>query len=86
MQENRVIARNPSILRSAILETLQKHNGLTISDVSRVLGIHYTTASKYLAVMEAENLVTHRQIGMAKLFSLDNQRSEASLQPDGVIA
>jgi predicted ArsR family transcriptional regulator len=62
------VNRDSKLLRSRILSVLQEHNGLTISDVSRFLGIHYTTASKYLAVMEAQNLVKHRQIGMAKLF------------------
>lgn len=59
-------------LRSRILKTLEKSNGLTISDVSRILGIHYTTASKYLAVMEAEKIIRHRKIGMAKLFMLND--------------
>lgn len=71
MEENgssKQLWRDPSYISSRILAVLQKHNGLTISDVSRILGIHYTTASKYLAVMEAEQKVTHRRIGMAKLF------------------
>jgi DNA-binding IclR family transcriptional regulator len=54
-----------------ILDALQKNrDGLTISDVSRLLGLHYTTASKYLAVLEAMNLVTRRDIGMAKVFKM----------------
>lgn len=61
-----------SDIRARILKAIEQNGGLTISDVSRTLGIHYTTASKYLAVMEAEKLVTHRQIGMAKLFAPNN--------------
>jgi len=57
--------------RERIIATLSANKeGLTISDLSRVLGIHYTTASKYLAVLEAENKLTHRDIGMAKVFKL----------------
>ena len=56
--------------RRLILETLRKNDGLTISDVSRILDIHYTTASKYLAVMEAQKIVTRKDIGMAKLFKV----------------
>jgi predicted ArsR family transcriptional regulator len=56
--------------RKLILEALRKSDGLTISDMSRLLNIHYTTASKYLAVLEAMNLVMHRDVGMAKMFKL----------------
>jgi predicted ArsR family transcriptional regulator len=57
------------LLRKKILKLLENNNGLTISDVSRILKIHYTTASKYLAVLEAEKKAAHRNIGMAKLFT-----------------
>ena len=57
--------------RNRLLATLSANkDGLTISDISRVLGLHYTTASKYLAVLEAENKLMHRDIGMAKVFKL----------------
>jgi predicted ArsR family transcriptional regulator len=57
--------------RSRILGVLAKNSaGLTISDISRILDLHYTTASKYLAVMEAEKKISHRDIGMAKLFQV----------------
>ncbi|MBI2232583.1 MAG: winged helix-turn-helix transcriptional regulator [Candidatus Aenigmarchaeota archaeon] len=55
-------------IRSRILKLIEKSGGLTISEISRDLGMHYTTASKYLAVLEAEKKVIHRRIGMAKLF------------------
>jgi predicted transcriptional regulator len=59
--------------RNRILNLIRENgDGLTISDISRVLEIHYTTASKYLAVLEAEKRVVHRGIGMAKLFRLNN--------------
>lgn len=57
--------------RKLILEALQKNpDGLTISDVARLLDIHYTTASKYLAVMEALEIVIRRDFGMAKVFKV----------------
>jgi DNA-binding IclR family transcriptional regulator len=59
------------MLKDKILKLLEKHEeGLTITDVSKLLDIHYTTSSKYLAVLEAEGKVVHRMIGMAKLFKL----------------
>ena len=51
-----------------IQRLLRKYDGLTISDVARKLDIHYTTASKYLAVLEAEKKIVRRDVGMAKLF------------------
>ena len=42
----------------------------TINDVAREAGVNRITASKYLAVMEAEGTIKHRNIGAAKLFSL----------------
>jgi DNA-binding transcriptional ArsR family regulator len=57
--------------RKRILDTLAKNeDGLTISEFARILGMHYTTVSKYLAVMEAENKVVHRDVGMAKMFKM----------------
>lgn len=58
--------------KKLILDALRKNpDGLTISDVSRLLDLHYTTVSKYLAVLEAMNLVTRRDIGMAKVFRVE---------------
>ena len=55
-------------------------DGLTISDISRMLEIHYTTASKYLAVLEAEKRIVRRGIGMAKLFRLAPNGGDADGQ------
>lgn len=56
-------------IKKNILSFLKKHDeGITITDVSKFLGIHYITATKYLAVLEAEGKLTHRKVGMAKLF------------------
>jgi len=61
------------LIRDRILELLKKQKeGLTITDVTKFLQIHYSTSSKYLAVLEAEGKVIHRDIGMAKLFKLSD--------------
>jgi predicted transcriptional regulator len=51
-------------------------DGLTITETSKKLKIHYTTASKYLAVLEAEGKLKHRDIGMAKLFEINDEGSK----------
>ena len=56
--------------KQLILKTVENSKGMTITDVSKKLNIHYTTASKYLAVLEAEKKITRRDIGMAKLFEV----------------
>ena len=61
------------LIKDKILKLLQKQKeGLTITDVTNILQIHYSTSSKYLAVLEAERKVVHRDIGMAKLFRLSD--------------
>ncbi len=67
------ISIRESETRNRILSAVRENiDGLTISDISRLLEIHYTTASKYLAILEAEKKVNHRGIGMAKLFRMNN--------------
>ena len=57
--------------RSLIMDALAKsEGGLSISDLSRALAMHYTTVSKYVAVLEAEGRVVHKEFGMAKVFRL----------------
>lgn len=58
-------------VKDDILKLLQKHpEGLTITNVSNLLGINYMTVSKYLAVLEALGEIQHMRVGMAKLFKL----------------
>ena len=58
-------------MKKKILELLRFNTeGLTITEISKKLGIHHTTASKYLAVIEAEGKLECRNIGMAKLFKI----------------
>jgi len=56
--------------KQLILKAVENSRGMTITEVAKKLNIHYTTASKYLAVLEAEKKVVRRDIGMAKLFEV----------------
>jgi len=59
------------LIKYRILKLLQKQKeGLTITDITKILKIHYSTSSKYLAVLEAEGKIIHRDVGMAKLFKI----------------
>lgn len=61
------------LIKNRIFKLLQnRKEGLTITDVTKLLQIHYSTSSKYLAVLEAEGKVVRRDIGMAKLFKLSD--------------
>jgi predicted ArsR family transcriptional regulator len=55
-------------IKNQILGLLGKNGGLTITEIAHNLAVHHITASKYLAVLEAEKRVMHRGIGMAKVF------------------
>lgn len=57
------------MIEEKIKKCLKKQD-MTIEEVSKELGISRATASKYLLVLEIKNKVSHRDIGKAKLFSL----------------
>jgi len=60
------------LVEEKIIQILRNDkNGLTINEISKRAGIHRITASKYLAVLEAKNLVKRRNVGKAKLFYLN---------------
>ncbi|GEM_PF-2515274 len=63
-----VLLRNE--LREKIIALIKQNDGLTITNVSKLLRIHPSTSSKYLAVMEAERSVVCKHIGMAKVFTV----------------
>jgi predicted transcriptional regulator len=42
-------------------------DGLTVKEIANMLGISRTTASKYVAVLEAEGKIIRRRVGRAKL-------------------
>jgi predicted ArsR family transcriptional regulator len=58
---------SPDILKNRILDLLKNSDGLTITDIAKELNIHQITASKYMAVLEAEKKIKCRSIGMAKV-------------------
>ena len=65
MQENNIKER--------IIGLLEERNyGLTIEEISKFLEISRSTASKYLAVLEAEKKLVVRDIGKAKLHYLSS--------------
>ena len=62
---------NGEMVEDRIIKILEKNtDGLTITDVSKKLNIHYITATKYLAVLEARGIIECRNIGMAKVFKI----------------
>jgi DNA-binding IclR family transcriptional regulator len=57
-----------SDIKEYILDLLSERNyGLTIEEVASFLEVNRSTASKYLAVMQAEGKVHVREVGKAKL-------------------
>jgi Mn-dependent DtxR family transcriptional regulator len=55
-------------IRERIIEILKKNTeGLTILDISRILGVNRGTVTKYIYELSGANLITHRKIGTAKL-------------------
>jgi len=66
-------------IKDRIIKLLEiNKEGLTITETSNKLKIHYITASKYLAVLEAEGRIKHRDIGMAKLFRINYDSEKAA--------
>ena len=55
-------------MKRKILDFLGKEKYLTIEEISKKLDINRSTASKYLAVLEATGHVKYRNVGKAKLF------------------
>ena len=61
-------------IKNRILHLLKVNkDGLTITETSKELNIHYITTSKYLAVLEAEGKIKRRDVGMAKLFKINDE-------------
>ncbi len=64
-----------------ILKILVKHGyGLTIEEVSNFLKINRSTASKYLAILEAKERVLIREVGKAKLHYIKSREMEKCLK------
>jgi len=63
-------------IKEKIVSVLRKNSqGLTITDISQLLGIHRTTVPKYLYELRGEKKVRIREIGIAKLFYLTKKVS-----------
>ncbi len=60
-------------IERVILDVLKKSDiSLTINEVAEKTNAHRTTASKYLAVLEAKGVVKCRNVGKAKLYSVND--------------
>ena len=60
MKENNV--------REKVIKTLEKHpEGLTILNISKLIGMNRITVSKYIYGLIVEKLVYQRKIGPAKI-------------------
>ena len=66
-------------VKERILQILEEAypKDLPIIEVAKRAGVSKETASKYLAVMEAEGLVRKRKVGRAKLYGLIKQEEPA---------
>jgi response regulator of citrate/malate metabolism len=58
----------------------RKSYGLTIEEVSEELKINRATASKYLAVLEAQDRILVRELGKAKLHYPKTKSLEVQLK------
>ena len=54
-------------IQESILEALSK-GSFTIEEIAENIGVHRTTVSKYLAIMEAGKIVEYKNVGKAKMF------------------
>jgi DNA-binding IclR family transcriptional regulator len=72
--------RQDGDIKGSILKLIsRKPLGLTIEEISRELKINRATASKYLAVLEAQERILVRDLGKAKLHYPRTRRVEAWL-------
>ena len=62
-------------IKNKILSVLRKNpEGLTIIKLASLVGMHRNTIPRYLYELKGEQKVRIRQIGMAKLFYLNQTR------------
>jgi predicted transcriptional regulator len=60
--------------REKIIEILEKHpDGLTILNISKLIGMNRITVSKYVYGLISEKLIYQRKIGPAKLCCLKKE-------------
>ncbi len=61
--------------KELVVELLKKNtDGLTIIEISRILGISRNTTAAALAELKGAELVRIRPVGMAKLYRLKNEK------------
>jgi predicted ArsR family transcriptional regulator len=71
-----VVNGNGEETKNKILELLKKHpDGLTIADISKELGLHRQTVTKYVFELRGAEIVRTRTVGPATLIYL-NHRSD----------
>jgi len=62
---------NEKEIKDSIIKVLEDNSsGLTISNIAKLTGINRLTASKYLAILEAEKIIECRKIGVSKICCL----------------
>ncbi len=72
LRRAKLMAAKTMYIQDSILQALEK-GSFTIEELSAAIGIHRTTVSKYLAIMEAGKVVSFRSIGKAKMFFLPKE-------------
>ena len=71
--------KNGEKLKKIIVQVLEKHpEGLTIVELSRILSSHRQTITKYVLVLEAQNVIYRRSVGSATLHYLVKHYPEFS--------
>jgi len=68
---------NPEQIKKSIVDTLNKHSeGLTILDISKQIGVHRHTGTKYVYELIGAGLILIREIGRAKVCYLKEGRKK----------
>ena len=65
-----IISKNRADVEKMILDVLTSENDIPMNDIVKAIKINRITAAKYLAVLEAKDIITHRSVGRAKLYSV----------------
>jgi len=69
---------NGERIKKEVVKTLRVHpEGLTILDLSRIVGSHRQTITKYVLVLEATDVIHRRRVGSATLHYLKEQFVES---------
>jgi predicted transcriptional regulator len=64
---------NGKKLKEDIIKVIKKHpEGLTATEISKVLGYHRHTITKYILVLEAVGIIYRRRVGSATLHYITN--------------